>query len=277
MTSANIEYYEFDKNIYVYKNLIKNPERLVELLKESELNPSSSFIFSNWGKWAEFGTYMSPGSGVPLHFHDVELENDERYLEENAFNEQVLNAFKISTKHFLNEHNIEIGEDWLTMGPSYCRYDQNVVVHKNDIAGDLSMTYHTDYQWMEFDSPMPKFALTCTMYLNDDYEGGDVVFKMMHDEGRMPYKPKAGDVMVFPSGHPKLLSDNDIYFHAVKEVTKNDKYFIRYFYLFPNKASQEWLELEKEHGLEKWKQIYEQTIVPVRRREGLNDNNRKLR
>ena len=43
--SDNLVYEKFDKNIYVYKNLITEPQNLVNILKDSEKDPSSSFIF----------------------------------------------------------------------------------------------------------------------------------------------------------------------------------------------------------------------------------------
>jgi len=266
------EYEIFDKHIYVYKNLITNPEVLVSLLKEAESNPEISQVYSNWSKWSVFGTYMDANYNV-----DESLVKDkERYNLEKFYRQQILDAFKISTSHFLKEHNLEVGKDWLTMGPSYCRYDQNIVNHPADIFGPLTMTYHTDYRVWEHDSPEPQFALTCTMYLNDDYEGGDVIFKLLNNEERKRYKPKAGDVMVFPSGHPKLLSEDGIYFHGVKEVTKNDKYFIRYFYMLPNEPSKEWLELEKKYGKEEWKKRYYE-IVQIRRERGLSHADSQLK
>jgi hypothetical protein len=94
------------------------------------------------------------------------------------------------------------------------------------------MAYHTDY--VGYDDAQPDFALTCTMYINDNYEGGDVAFKVGKDD--YVYKPQAGDVMVFPSGHPDLLSEENVCVHGVKKITSGLKYFIRIFYQIPNEA-----------------------------------------
>ena len=161
------------------------------------------------------------------------------------------------------------------MGPSYCRYDQNVIRNEGDSEGPLTMTYHTDYQWAEYDSPKPKFALTCTMYLNDDYEGGDVIFKVKNKKDKKIYKPKSGDVVVFPSGHPDLLSENGTYFHGVKEISKKDKYFIRYFYMLPGKPSEDWLYLKEKYG-NNWENMYEK-IIKDRLEKGYTDDNTNIR
>lgn len=270
----NLVYEKFDKNIYVYKNLITEPQNLVSILKDSEKDPSSSFIFKDWGKWGSFGSYMNAGSVAE---NDPDLINNERYQKEKFYKNEILDAFEIATGHFLKEHGIKIEDYWTKMGPSYCRYDQDVIMHPEDVAGPLTMTYHTDYQWAEFDSSKPKFALTCTMYLNDDYAGGDVVFKLMKNEERKTYVPIAGDVVVFPSGHPKLLSEDGVYFHGVTEIKNSDKYFIRYFYLLPGEPSEDWLELEQKYGSKEWNDLYEKTIVQDRLEKGLNNDNRKLK
>lgn len=94
------------------------------------------------------------------------------------------------------------------------------------------MGYHTDYFSVE--EPAGEFALTCTMYLNDNYEGGEVCFKTNGED--YVYKPQAGDVMVFPSGHPDLLSEDGVCLHGVRKITEGLKYFVRIFYQIPNQA-----------------------------------------
>lgn len=60
----------------------------------------------------------------------------------------------------------------------------------------------------------PLKLLSMIFYLNDDYEGGELVFPRQGIE----YKPVAGDAIVFPSGFP--------YPHAVKPVTKGRRYAV---------------------------------------------------
>jgi len=60
------------------------------------------------------------------------------------------------------------------------------------------------------------FSYNCTVslvtYLNDDYEGGEIFFRLQG----LDYKPKAGDTVLFPS--------NFMYPHQAKVVTKGVKY-----------------------------------------------------
>lgn len=60
------------------------------------------------------------------------------------------------------------------------------------------------------------FSYNCTVslvgYLNDDYKGGEIYFRLHN----LDYKPKAGDVVLFPS--------NFMYPHQAKIVTEGTKY-----------------------------------------------------
>jgi hypothetical protein len=51
-------------------------------------------------------------------------------------------------------------------------------------------------------------TLSVVIYLNDDYEGGEIDFKFFN----ISYKPKSGDILLFSSAFP--------YMHEVKPITK---------------------------------------------------------
>lgn len=264
----DLEYSKLDDRVYVYKNLISDPYKLVEILKKTEQNPEESFFFNGWDQWSVFGTYVTPTKGY------VEQQDSEDFLLEQTYRDMVEEAFQKSTTHFLNSHGLKVEDSWITMGPSYCKYDYHTADETFNIKDDpqigkLSMLYHTDYQWAEYDQPGNKFALTCTIYLNDDYEGGDVVFRIK--DKVIPYKPVAGDVVIFPSGHPKLLSEDGVYFHAVRLVQKTEKYFIRYFYMIPDNGKKAWRENRDKYGEEVWNEMYKK-IVQDRLDNGIEKN-----
>jgi hypothetical protein len=245
----HIEFEKLDKNIYVYKNLLPNVDDMVEVLKNSEKNPENSYLFSDWNPWATFGTYI-----LTIHenkFFQHEDPKPELLVKEYNHYQTVLNAFYTSTKHFMDDHNLVIGENWERMGPSFSRYDSHNKTARPD--DEVSMTHHTDYVKIEREMPGNKFALTCTMYLNDDYDGGGLSF--LFGGKKLDYKPKAGEVVVFPSGHPDLLSDENIYYHAVDKVKNKDKYLIRCFYQIPFPGSSEWLANQIKYGPFRWMEM----------------------
>jgi hypothetical protein len=241
----------FDK-VHVYRGVIKDPQGFVEILKDSEANPNNSYLFSQWEDWSVFGTYMT--SMVDLSTNS-DLPIKERFLKEKEHRVNIESAFKFSVDHFLSQYNLSVQSDWTTMGPSYCKYFESPL--ESAEHNPLAMIPHTDYQWYEFDSDKPKFAVTCTIYLNDTYEGGELIFTVNDKNEKFVYKPKAGDVVVFPSGHPDLLSDNGLYYHAVGRISKDEKYFIRCFYLLPNKASDKYIEYQNKYGKDQWAKMYD--------------------
>lgn len=63
-----------------------------------------------------------------------------------------------------------------------------------------------------------KHVLAAIAYLNDDYEGGEIVFPYAD----VTYSPKAGDVLLFPA--------NFICAHEVKPITTGNRYaYLSYF------------------------------------------------
>jgi hypothetical protein len=115
---------------------------------------------------------------------------------------------------------------------------------------DVAMHYHTDFQQEKREEPGFKPYITCTMYLNDDYEGGEIAFKILKDDksiDEIVYKPKAGDILVFPSDEP--------YYHGVGLTTNGQKYFVRSFwdYYFP--GSPNWHAGLEKYGTETWAQM----------------------
>ena len=56
-----------------------------------------------------------------------------------------------------------------------------------------------------------KNVLSCTVYLNEDYKGGDIQFASGES-----YQPSIGDVIIFPS--------NWMFYHRVNKITTGTKY-----------------------------------------------------
>lgn len=251
----NLEYIKLDDRIYVYKNVLLDPIDLVNILKDSEKNPENSFLFRDWAKWSVFGTYVyEVGKNMPI---PVTEEQRSRLLLEQSYHDNVLDVFHKTTEHFLNTLGMTTSKEWGQAGPSYSKYlPENIsegIGHPN-----LSMLYHTDYEWMDPDSPGDEFMLTCTMYLNDDYEGGGLKFAFK--DKRIDYKPQVGDVIIFPSGHPELLSEDGIYYHGVDKVLKNDKYLIRVFYTKYNPGTKSWWDNFHKYGEELWTKMEKERI-----------------
>ena len=83
---------------------------------------------------------------------------------------------------------------------------------------------HTDNAYYDghgvFQYTSPQRMLTCLVYLNEDYEGGELIFNTVRDDSGhvIKLKPKTGELIIFPS---------DIRFmHEVLNVTMGQRYSI---------------------------------------------------
>lgn len=268
--STDILYEEILPRVFVYPNLIPNHEKYFAILKELHNKERNPYILSEPFPWSHFGTSMSYG---PRYSETHMLEDVTRaisknphsekiILEEKAMVEEVENAFLVSTTHYLKHFGLyDKVDDWTISAPSFDRYVPTPEEHINGQSQGqrLAMSHHSDYQIEREEMPGPKYVLTVTHYINDDYEGGDV--KFLNAGKEISYKPKAGDVIVFPSGNPKYLSDEGRYFHAVGAIEKADKYFCRSFYMEPYEGSPEWLANQEKYGADVWEKMEQVRIA----------------
>lgn len=88
------------------------------------------------------------------------------------------------------------------------------VPHYDDSRGETYNGKH--YLWRD----RPSRSMTLLIYLNDDYEGGHISFPCILDSENKPLriKPKAGDVVAFPS--------HEVYTHHVEPVTSGVRYVV---------------------------------------------------
>jgi hypothetical protein len=113
------------------------------------------------------------------------------------------------------------------------------------------MRYHSDYQREKRSRPGHQFAVTVLGYFNDEYNAGEIDFCI--GKKLIKYKPKAGDILVFPSGSPHLLTeDGNVYLHGVMPAKGSHKYFYRMFWRLYQNASPEWIENESKFGKDVW-------------------------
>lgn len=237
----NLSYTELYPNIDVYTGLLPDAEKLYKIMKQSEHDGDGKFFLKKWDKWSQFGTYTQQKNE-----QDTEREHGERYEEEKYLAQRVYEAYNQAIQDYIKRHNIALPEDARLMSSSFSKYDENVNLMKNNLV----MQYHTDYIISERDMPGYKFLITCTTYINDDYEGGEIEFYI--DNKKITHKPKAGDILVFPSTEP--------YYHGVKMIKKGNKFFIRNFIIYTFDGTQEWLENQKKYGAVRWADMEKQRL-----------------
>jgi predicted 2-oxoglutarate/Fe(II)-dependent dioxygenase YbiX len=160
--------------------------------KESEL--IIKYFDSQPQKWMVFNDSFAECYGMPLSFNDKGLESNG--LEKNIF-ETINNRFKdIVEKTFNKKFNgvTYHAQKWDVGGM--------VDVHSDisDIDGNLNKNSTNKY--------------TVILYLNDDYEGGELFFP----QHNIVIKPSAGSIVTFPGDHTNI--------HGVNEVKNKTRYTI---------------------------------------------------
>lgn len=268
----NIEFYDLEGAplVRVYKNLLPNVDRLMEILIDSEKNPNKYNLFKQWGQWNDLGTQISVGLTNYRYVDDPFFEQSYGNDFEAMLMKEVYDAYYKTLENYSLDHNLP--EDLTTFpdGPCFYKYDHTLPAPTPNTP-EYNMNYHTDFAFSLKDNPGKKSITTCTMYLNDNYNGGEMVFNLEprlsrpyyrrqeqfsdsepYYSGRITYRPEAGDVVVFPSGNPEYLSDDGFYFHCVNRVTGGDKYFLSIFNSYEFAGSDYWQQGVEEYGKDLW-------------------------
>jgi len=133
--------------------------------------------------------------------------------------------FKMNYSALGGSQNQENAELWQTYDEiykalkscvdDYCRY------------WGINVTYYEVFNFVKYegegkefkihadDGPAYKAAVSAVIYLNDDYEGGEIAFPRMDN---LVIKPGLGDIAIFPS--------NYIYEHASLPIKSGTKYCV---------------------------------------------------
>ena len=265
MSETNLEAIEIYPKILVYKNLFKDINKSYNILKDSLLESEDRY-FSPWTQWSIFGDYLNP---IIPGFSDSDKYGNLKSIEtkteiekdQKNFGIEMMDNFHLVTEDYIKRHSIELDLDetsidedgkviptWRWSGGSIGRYD---ISNKDKKVG---MNYHSDYQREKGSAPGYKFVITCTIYFNDDYEGGEINFAM--GDKLVKYKPEAGDLLVFPSGHPDYLTEEGKpYLHGVMASYNKNKFLARMYWQKYERVTDEWYKKEKEFGKEVWAQM----------------------
>ena len=187
--------------IVIYRNLLSNPQEMLQYILDAE-------AISKVCKF-ERAKVVNP-KGIeedPWRTNDVlhllrldrlneEVKKDEGVLALGDVYTQVHNMFEQCLRDYLARFNLSIKEP----------YDQGYQILRYANGGEYKR--HMD------DGPKNPRRVSGLMYLNGDYEGGELEFPYLN----FTYKPYGGDLLLFPSGVP--------YTHAAKPVTSGTKYSV---------------------------------------------------
>jgi hypothetical protein len=243
-------------NIVVYHNALENYSEVLDLVKESESLSEKKYHLPPARQWLMYGliTQVDGSMDTSVYTDDEESKKQKHILSSvHQVYETVCDDFfsnHMDTKdfpEFVKNFNRKEDPSWRVSGISFLKYDikdEDYYKNKAHITHNRTMGYHTDTKHYDIDSRGDKLIVTVTMYLNDEYDGGEICFLDTVTGKQYYYKPMPGDVTVFPSGEP--------YWHSVLPSYNADRYLARMFCLYNYPGSDEWLKNEATHGKEKW-------------------------
>jgi len=161
----------------------------------------------------------------------VHLDYIKNWSKENFWNDKI------------NDWNLSDNDD--EFDPELVLSTIEILKHRINNDSDYTIHPHTDSHEHRAEEPGPKHILTYTIYLNDDYKGGEVDFVDEHNKHLIAYKPKRGDITVFPSGLP--------FWHGARAAySGSNKIFLRTFLLYRYGGSKRWLDGIRNHGVTRW-------------------------
>ena len=230
-----------------------------------------SSVFSGWEEWFDFGILANVNdqpSGDDINKEHLDIVQSimnslnsayssyiDRWInskEMNSHNEimdlensNLPRIFKGLVKHWdislenrVSAENMgEQGkEGWVDTTIAFVKYVK-------DYPKDFILNFHVDDGVGEEDAG-PHATISSLVYLNDDYDQGDILFINEFDNKVYRYSPKAGDILVFPSYRP--------FFHAALPAKNGFKYFARHFLTWRSNGSENWKDNLKKYGEETW-------------------------
>lgn len=257
----NFNVQKIHDTVWVFKNAIEDPQAVVDYFDSKE----------GWKDWYTFGKQLE-GPNFSLNFSNFPT-SDEWEAKKDSGNDdfsaslnlegKINDLFFHATKMYIEENSIDI-DNWTYTGWNVAKYVPN-------LEQEYVMVHHTDYQREFSYNPGVKFAVTAVFYLNDNYTGGEVAFRFLDDDDvsiikeDYIYKPSAGDIVVFLSGHP--------HYHGVKAVTKGEKYIIRTYWNYTYQGHPLWLKLQEKYGVDVWQQMEDARLKFNRNSENMEHIN----
>jgi hypothetical protein len=203
-------------------------------------------LIQEWQPWYTYGSKSIWGSPKNNQLNDLQSIGYKLLFEAilKSYKDYVLDYSK-NGKWTYEIKEWEVGD---TNESSIVFSNLEILKHKKNINTKYTINPHTDWHNHRKDDPGPKQVLTFTIYLNDDYEGGEVDFVDEQNKHLIVYKPKKGDLTIFPSGQP--------FWHGARAVTSDqNKFFIRTFIVYRNPVSKEWMDGLRINGPARWMEM----------------------
>lgn len=225
----NIKKFIICPQVVVYPGILKNTEDILKMIKKSEVIKEKIHNIPPSTPWYESGTattFAGPRGGTYEH------EDEDSILQKSVLT-NIANIYDVVIEDFFNEYkekyiwpdfikNWDILDDnfWTKTGIVFLKYSNKDYQH-DPVNGKygLAMHFHTDANSKNLNSGGLKHVLTITMYLNEDYEGGEIEFPNQ----KFKYKAKSGSAVIFPSAGTEMV-------HRINQVKNGTRYTMAFWH-----------------------------------------------
>lgn len=205
LSNGEKQYTMFDlapqnNDIWYWENVVSSPEELVGFIEELDMIEESYPRISKWSEWN-----ASDNSNINYgHVKNAIYEVDSVHIANNKINQKtryIINSLKMAIEmcsdryidgHKLDKQNYKLDID--TINIRRWNTGQSMGPHADGQDGNYGL------------------AFTIVLYLNDNYEGGEIVFP----NHNVQIKPKAGSLVMFPA-----TSD---FVHLVNPIVSGNRY-----------------------------------------------------
>ena len=204
-------YEKLADGLVYYKNAINDPLEIINQIEFLDVKVTEDYKnnieqafksrLTPWGNW-DYGDNLH-FCRIKSIYRMADLNLDDLYYDEySKMSDPLFNALDASFKHYSNDiypfaaKNIKGKEDQMN-------------ILKYEKAGFLPE--HSDHG-------ISSRTLSVVMYLNDDYEGGEISFPNVG----VTIKPEAGSIIFFPS--------NFVFPHQINEIKNGVRYALPNWY-----------------------------------------------
>lgn len=190
----------YSDKIFYYEGVIFHPDKILEELEQSDISLKDTDAIGSWKPWVIKGDVAQLSQEVVLDhvLGEIKSTSPKKYLTSSSEVQfvfgQIKNSLTFTTDHYISSLGIETGKM------------SSLTINKYFVGSETSL---------QVDSQREKAYISAFLYLNDDYEGGDLVFP---GQG-VSIKPSAGSIVVFPSTEP--------FFYQNEKVLNGEKYVCR--------------------------------------------------
>lgn len=184
----------YDRIVYYY-DIFPESLNIVELIEEDELSATSKI--TKWSSWGPSDNKIIYGKQKFIHNSSTEFNNSQF---DSFIIRTIKNAIVECSTDYAKRYSLDIGN--LTPLSISKYFEGNGMGAHIDSYGEN-----------------PKEILSVVLYLNSNYEGGELYFKNQN----IKIKPEAGSLIAFPSINP--------YFHESLPVTSGTKYISPGFWI----------------------------------------------